>query len=56
MTINSRKDEIIGFVMNSSDTDNLIIAAFIAGMQAKKDISMLDDNEKQSMKSSEQNI
>lgn len=36
MNISINKDEIINFIMESSDADNLIIATFIAGMQAKK--------------------
>lgn len=36
MNISVNRDEIINFVMQSSDADNLIIATFIAGMQAKK--------------------
>lgn len=39
MNISVNKDEIINFVMQSSDADNLIIATFIAGMQAKKNTS-----------------
>ena len=39
MMNNNCKDEIIRFVMNSSDSDNFIIATFIAGMQATKSVS-----------------
>lgn len=39
MKSNNCKDEIIRFVMNSSDLDNFIIATFIAGMQAKKNMN-----------------
>lgn len=42
------KDEIISFIMNSSDADNLIIATFIAGMQAKKSTTV--SNEKKAPK------
>lgn len=46
MNISINKDEIINFVMQSSDADNLIIATFIAGMQAKKNTAQyhMDDD------------
>lgn len=45
MDINISKDEIINFVMQSSDADNIIIATFIAGMQAKKNNAQRHDND-----------
>lgn len=39
MAINDCKNEIINFVLNSTDMDNYIVATFIAGMQAKKSTS-----------------
>lgn len=36
------KEEMIRFVMNSSDADNRIIATFIANMQAKKSTTVDD--------------
>lgn len=33
-------EEIISFVKNSSDMDNLIVATFIAGMQAKRTVAV----------------
>lgn len=50
MVDNSCKDEIIRFVMNSSDSDNFIIATFIAGMQARKSVSSTKNDDKQSRK------
>lgn len=38
------KSEIIRFVENSSDEENLIIAVFIAGMRAQKNINLLSSN------------
>lgn len=37
MTIRENKNSLINNVMNLSDMENLIVATFIAGMQAKKD-------------------
>lgn len=48
MTVSGYRDEIIDFVINSSDVDNLIIATFIAGMQATKSnraANRLEDDE-----------
>lgn len=42
------KEEIIDFVMNSSDADNLIIAAFITGMQARKSFPSYENQREQS--------
>ena len=35
MEVSGCKDEIIDFVLHSSDLDNFILATFIAGMQSK---------------------
>lgn len=41
------KDEIIRYVLNSSELDHLMIATFIAGMQAKKNTwGTLQEDEK----------
>ncbi len=45
MTIREYKDEIINYVENSSDLESLIISTFIAGMQAKKNISIYQNDE-----------
>lgn len=44
MKISKCKDEIISFVMNSSDADNLILSTFIAGMQVNKSVSSSELN------------
>lgn len=50
-------NEIVSFVKNSSDSDNLIIATFIAGMKANKTIGVSPSvtNEKETMKIEKQN-
>lgn len=42
---NKIQDELISFVKKSSDTDNFIIAAFIAGMQSKNASLLNSDNQ-----------
>lgn len=53
MKINDCKEEIISYVMNSSDVDNFIIATFIAGMQAKRNVRSSKNNNNQTSKSLE---
>lgn len=52
MTNDSCKDEIIRFVMNSSDSDHFIIATFIAGMQATKNVTTNQNDDRQPRKPS----
>lgn len=40
------QNEIIEFIKHSSETDNLIIATFIAGMQAQKSMDTFQEPSK----------